>query len=147
MAENLKHDVYQEDEEEYVLLDLDAASVLVAVPPNAPSVLSGLDTLKPLLIIDDKVKLIGEYEETTGTCFVFSEDEAAPVDHEETGPSKADLFSRKCIIEPPRKQVKPIARLHKILKFRLLLKDDVQDGKLGRLVQIYSLIPAPTAKK
>ncbi|GKV38372.1 hypothetical protein SLEP1_g46289 [Rubroshorea leprosula] len=61
--------------------------------------------------------------------FLFAE--AAPVDHEETGPSEANLYSEKCIIEPnqtPRKQVKPIAWLHKILKFRLLLKDDVQDG-------------------
>ncbi|GLT67308.1 hypothetical protein SLA2020_396260 [Shorea laevis] len=135
MAENLKLDVHQEDDEEHVLLDLDAVSGQVDIPPNAPYVLSGLDTLNPLLIIDDKIKLIGEYEETIGTCFVFSEDEAAPVVHEETGPSEANLFSGKCIIDPnhaPRKQVKPIARLHKILKFRLLLDDDAQDEVVGQ---------------
>ncbi|GLT83365.1 hypothetical protein SLE2022_016580 [Rubroshorea leprosula] len=135
MAENLKVDVHQEDDEEYVLLDLDAVSGQVDIPPNAPYVLSGLDTLNPLLIIDDKIKLIGEYEETIGTCLIFSEDDAAPVVHEETGPSEANLFSGKCIIDPNqalRKQVKPIARLHKILKFRLLLDDDAHDGMVGQ---------------
>ncbi|EOY12881.1 Transcription factor TFIIIC, putative isoform 2, partial [Theobroma cacao] len=90
----------------------------------------GLDTTNPILLIDQKVKLIGEYEETIGTCLVFSEDEASPVVHEETGPSEANLFSGKYIIDPnqaPRKQVKPVAQLHKILKFRLLLDDDAQD--------------------
>ncbi|TYH44296.1 hypothetical protein ES332_D11G184400v1 [Gossypium tomentosum] len=85
--------------------------------------------MNPILIIDKKVKLIGEYEETIGTCFVFSEDEASPVVHEETGPSEANLFSGKYILDPnqaPRKQVKPVARLQKILKFRLLLDEDVQ---------------------
>ncbi|GKV38370.1 hypothetical protein SLEP1_g46286 [Rubroshorea leprosula] len=110
MAENLmKHDVYQEDVEEYVLLDLDAVSGLVDIPAKAPYVLSISSRSWDFQLS------IGEYEEITGTCFVFSEDEAAPVDHEETGPSEANLFSRQCIIEPPRKQVKPIARLHKIL--------------------------------
>ncbi|GKV15914.1 hypothetical protein SLEP1_g26647 [Rubroshorea leprosula] len=74
MDENLKVDVHQGDDEEYVLLDLDAVSEQVDIPPNAPYVLSGLDTLNPLLIIDDKIKLIGEYEETIGTCLIFSED-------------------------------------------------------------------------
>ncbi|KAL1147984.1 hypothetical protein V6Z11_A10G093600 [Gossypium hirsutum] len=55
--------------------------------------------------------------------------EASPVVHEETGPSEANLFSGKYILDPnqaPRKQVKPVARLQKILKFRLLLDEDVQ---------------------
>ncbi|MED6153267.1 hypothetical protein PIB30_100249 [Stylosanthes scabra] len=62
-----------EDEEEYVLLDLDAVTNLVNIPPNAKYILTGLDTLNPLLIIDDKLKLIGEYEETIGTCIAFTE--------------------------------------------------------------------------
>ncbi|KAK8589077.1 hypothetical protein V6N12_023484 [Hibiscus sabdariffa] len=124
MEKNEKVDGYEEEEEdsEYVLLDLDAVSSLIDVPPNAPYTLSGLDTMNPILIIDEKVKLIGQYEETIGTCFVFSEDEASPVVYEETGPSEANLFSGKCIIDPnqaPRKQVKPVARLQKILKFKL----------------------------
>ncbi|GKV46631.1 hypothetical protein SLEP1_g53606 [Rubroshorea leprosula] len=41
------------------------------------------------------------------------------------------VAARKYMIDPnqaPRKQVKPIARLHMILKFRWLLNDDAQDG-------------------
>ncbi|KAF5940880.1 hypothetical protein HYC85_022047 [Camellia sinensis] len=105
-----------EDEEEYVLLDLDGVSGQVDIPPNAPYVLS-----------------IGEYEETIGTCFVFTEGEAAPVVHEETGPSEANLFSGKFIIDPkqaPSKEVKPIARLHKILRFSLLPETEVEDSTL-----------------
>ncbi|XP_012084945.1 uncharacterized protein LOC105644262 isoform X1 [Jatropha curcas] len=131
MEEDLTRRCHEEDqEEEYVVLDLDAISGQVDIPPDAPYVLSGLDTLNPTLIIDGKLKLIGEYEETIGTCLVFSEDEGPPVVHEETGPSEVNLFSGKYIIDSnqaPSKQVRPVARLHKILKFRLLL-DDGQDA-------------------
>ena len=52
--------------------------------------------------------------------------------HEETGPSEANLFSGKFLIDPkqvPAKEVKPIARLHKVLKFRLLLPEiDIDDA-------------------
>ncbi|XAR68361.1 hypothetical protein NMG60_11003460 [Bertholletia excelsa] len=119
-----------EDEEEYVLLDLDSVFGQAIIPPNAPYVLSGLDTSNPILTIDNKLKLIGKYEETIGTCFVFNEGEAAPVVHESTGPSEANLLSGKCIVDPkqaPSKEVKPIARLHKILKFRLLSETESPD--------------------
>ena len=56
--------------------------------------------------------------------------EVPPIVHEETGPSEANLFSGACIIDPnqaPTKKVKPVTCLQKILKFRLLLDDDVQD--------------------
>jgi general transcription factor 3C polypeptide 6 len=33
----------------------------------------GLDTLNPVLTIDGKIKLVGEYIETIGTCLAFSE--------------------------------------------------------------------------
>ncbi|KAK2368090.1 general transcription factor 3C polypeptide [Trifolium repens] len=56
-----------EDQDEYVLLDLDGVYGLIDIPPNANYVLTGLDTLNPVLIIDDKFKLVGEYEETIGT--------------------------------------------------------------------------------
>ncbi|KAK2992982.1 hypothetical protein RJ640_004494 [Escallonia rubra] len=122
-----------EEEEEYVLLDLDDVYGQVDIPPNAPYVLSGLDTLNPTLVIDNKLKLIGEYEETIGTCFqsrlFFAE--ATPVAHEETGPSEVNLFSGKFIVDPkqsPTKQVKPIARLQKILKFRVVLEADTEDS-------------------
>ncbi|XP_040990066.1 general transcription factor 3C polypeptide 6 isoform X2 [Juglans microcarpa x Juglans regia] len=120
---------HQGDEEEFVLLDLNSVSGQLDIPSNAPYVLSGLDTLNPVLIIDDKLKLIGEYEETIGTCLVFTEEDTTPVVHEETGPSEANLFSGKCIIDPngaPSKGVKPVARLHKILKFRLAPDADNQ---------------------
>ncbi|XP_062168309.1 uncharacterized protein LOC133874494 isoform X1 [Alnus glutinosa] len=117
------------DEEEFVLLDLNCLSGILDTPPNAPYVLSGLDTLNPVLVIDDKVKLIGEYEETIGTCLVFKEEDGTPVVHEETGPSEANLFSGKCIIDPnqtPSNHVKPVAQLQKILKFRLAPDTDIQ---------------------
>ncbi|KAK9077501.1 hypothetical protein SSX86_005838 [Deinandra increscens subsp. villosa] len=117
------HDQVESEEDEYVILDLDAVSEQVHIPPNAPYILSGLDTLNPILIIDDKIKLIGEYEETVGTCIVFSENDAPPEVHEETGPSEANLFSGKCIVNPnqvPRKQVKPVCQLQRILRFKLL---------------------------
>ncbi|XP_028807523.1 general transcription factor 3C polypeptide 6-like isoform X2 [Neltuma alba] len=63
-----------QDQEEYVLLDLDSVSGSLDIPPNAKYVLTGLNTLNPLLIIDDKLKLVGEYEETIGTCIVFTEE-------------------------------------------------------------------------
>ncbi|KAG6634467.1 hypothetical protein I3843_12G119500 [Carya illinoinensis] len=103
---------HQGDEEEFVLLDLNSVSGQLDIPSNAPYVLS-----------------IGEYEETIGTCLVFTEEDATPVVHEETGPSEANLFSGKCIIDPSRarsKDVKPVARLHKILKFRLAPDADDQ---------------------
>ncbi|KAL4580297.1 hypothetical protein LXL04_016485 [Taraxacum kok-saghyz] len=118
------------EEEEYVLLDLDSVSGQLHIPPNAPYVLSGLDTLNPILIIDDKIKLIGEYEETIGKCLVFTENDASPVVHEETGPSEVNLFSGKCIInsdDVARKQVKPVCQLQKVLRFKLL-QDDQTDN-------------------
>ncbi|KAI3708423.1 hypothetical protein L2E82_37592 [Cichorium intybus] len=121
-------------EEEYVLLDLDSVSGQIHIPPNAPYVLSGLDTLNPILIIDEKIKLIGEYEETIGTCLVFSENNAPPVVHEETGPSEANLFSGKCIINPnegTKKQVKPVCQLQKVLRFKLLQDDQtIEDSSM-----------------
>ncbi|XP_073313285.1 uncharacterized protein [Primulina huaijiensis] len=62
-----------EEEEEYVLLDLDSVSADINIPQDAPYVLFGLDTLNPILIIDNKIKLIGVYEETIGTCIIFDE--------------------------------------------------------------------------
>uniref|UniRef100_A0A2K2CBB9 Transcription factor TFIIIC triple barrel domain-containing protein n=1 Tax=Populus trichocarpa TaxID=3694 RepID=A0A2K2CBB9_POPTR len=73
-AELMHHDDEEAlEEEDYVLLDLEAVFAQVDITPNTPYVLSGLDTPEPIMIIDDKVKLIGKYEDTIGTCFVFSE--------------------------------------------------------------------------
>ncbi|KAL2496056.1 Transcription factor TFIIIC [Forsythia ovata] len=117
-----------EEEEEYVLIDLDSVYADIDIPPNAPYVLSSLDTLNPILVIDNKIKLIGEYEETIGTCLVFNESDAVPELHEETGSSEANLFSGKCIVDPksPGKQVNPIASLHKVLKFRLFSEAGIE---------------------
>ncbi|PRQ25108.1 hypothetical protein RchiOBHm_Chr6g0279991 [Rosa chinensis] len=111
----------EEEEEEYVLLDLDSVYSQLQIPPNAPYVLSGLDTMQPVLILDGKFKLIGQWDETIGTCLLFKE-EVVPVVHEETGPSEANLFAGKCIVDQKQsssKQVKPVGRTHRILKFRL----------------------------
>ncbi|XP_062024903.1 uncharacterized protein LOC133740991 isoform X1 [Rosa rugosa] len=110
-----------EEEEEYVLLDLDSVYSQLQIPPNAPYVLSGLDTMQPVLILDGKFKLIGQWDETIGTCLLFKE-EVVLVVHEETGPSEANLFAGKCIVDQKQsssKQVKPVGRTHRILKFRL----------------------------
>ncbi|XP_062008660.1 uncharacterized protein LOC133725419 [Rosa rugosa] len=71
-------------EEEYVLLDLGSVSSQLQIPANAPYVLSGLDTMHPVLIINDKLKLTGKWDETIGTCLIFKEG-ASSVIHEETG--------------------------------------------------------------
>ncbi|VVA40956.1 PREDICTED: general mRNAion factor 3C polypeptide 6 [Prunus dulcis] len=120
-----------EVEEEYVLLDLDSAYSQFDIPPNAPYVLSGLNTEHPVLTIGDKLNLIGEYHETVGTCLIFKEEVASPVVHEETGPSEANLFAGKCIVDPNQpqsKQVKPVTSLHRIIKFRLAPNVDSDDA-------------------
>lgn len=132
MDTNLAQDNQGDDEEEYVLLNLDGVLGQVDIPPNAPYTLSGLDTLNPVLVIGDKVKLIGEYEETIGTCIVFSESDSTPVVHEETGPSEMNLFTGKCIVDPNKasaKKVKPVTRLQKILKFSLSTENETQEAR------------------
>ncbi|PWA39919.1 transcription factor TFIIIC, tau55-related protein [Artemisia annua] len=115
-------DQVEGEEDEYIILDLDGVCPSqVHIPPNAPYVLTGLDTLNSILIIDDKIKLIGEYEETIGTCIVFSENDAPPVVHEETGPSETHLSARRSSKnQGPKKLVKPVCQLQKILRFKLL---------------------------
>ncbi|KAJ9671682.1 hypothetical protein PVL29_025409 [Vitis rotundifolia] len=55
---------------------------------------------------------IGEYEETFGTCLVFSQGRKFIVDCNQASAN----------------EVKPIASLQKILRFRLLHEGDVQDA-------------------
>ncbi|WOL10139.1 hypothetical protein Cni_G18893 [Canna indica] len=117
-----------EDEEEYVLLDLDDVCVEADIPANAPYVLSDMDTMNPVLLIGDHLKLIGEYQETIGTCYVFSENDDTPTTTmcPETRPSETNSSKDKGIVdakEAPSKQVKPIASVHKILKFKLVTED------------------------
>ncbi|XP_030492680.2 uncharacterized protein LOC115708805 isoform X1 [Cannabis sativa] len=102
-----------DNEEEYVLLDLDSVSGQLDIPPDAPYVLSGLDTMNPMLTIGG-LKLIGEYEETVGTCLIFTEKDAEPLVHEETGPSEENLFSGKCIIDPSEPQTKQVKERRKL---------------------------------
>ncbi|XP_073046918.1 uncharacterized protein [Primulina eburnea] len=103
------------EEEEYVLLDLDNVSADIDIPQDAPYVLS-----------------IGEYEETIGTCIIFDESEVTPIAHEQTGPSETNLLSSRRLMDPkqtPAKQVNPLTSLHKVLKFRLFLDADDENGE------------------
>ncbi|CAH8316721.1 unnamed protein product [Eruca vesicaria subsp. sativa] len=106
----------EEEEEEYVLMDLDDVSRHIDFPPDAPYTLSGLDTLNPILTIDGKIKLVGEYLETIGTCLAFSDKEVAAAEN-----------------KTPGKTVQPVAKLHKILKFRLALDNDDGETKASNL--------------
>ncbi|XP_075512260.1 uncharacterized protein LOC142547727 [Primulina tabacum] len=122
----------REEIEKYLLLDLDSISADIDISQEAPYVLYGLDTLNPILIIDNKIKLIGEYEETIGTCIIFDESEVEPIAHEQTGPSETNLLSSRRLMDPkqtPSKQVNPLASLHKVLKFRLFLDADDENGE------------------
>ncbi|CAJ2659620.1 unnamed protein product [Trifolium pratense] len=103
-----------EDQDEYVLLDLDGVYGLIDIPPNANYVLT-----------------VGEYEETIGTCIAFSEQDT-PVGHEETEPSETNLVSGTRLIDssqPSTKQVKPVCQLHKILKFKLSPDSEIRTAE------------------
>ncbi|VVB05542.1 unnamed protein product [Arabis nemorensis] len=91
------------EEDEFVLIDLDDVTRHIDIPSNAPYTLSGLDTLNPVLTIDGKIKLVGEYIETIGTCLAFSDKEEVPVDENHTA----------------KKLVEPVTKIHKILKFSI----------------------------
>ncbi|TVU15108.1 hypothetical protein EJB05_38610 [Eragrostis curvula] len=79
------------EEEEYVLLELDDC-LYSDISPGAPFVLSGLDTLTPTLAVGDGLKMIGEYEETVGTCYLFSESEPEPKPSAEMPPSGENKY-------------------------------------------------------
>ncbi|CAN6268641.1 unnamed protein product [Urochloa humidicola] len=107
------------EEEEYVLLELDPC-LYSDISPGAPFVLSGLDTVTPTLTVGDGVKMIGEYEETVGTCYLFSESEteSKPLS-DETTPSEANMDkSAGSSKEALSKEVNHLASVQKILKFR-----------------------------
>ncbi|XP_068338886.1 uncharacterized protein [Pyrus communis] len=105
------------------------SSATVQSPPATVN-FEGLNTEHPVLSIGDKLKLIGEYQETVGTCLIFKQEDASAAVHEETGPSEANPFAGKCIMDPnqsPGKQVKPVSSLQRILKFRLAPDLDSHD--------------------
>ncbi|XP_020085261.1 general transcription factor 3C polypeptide 6-like [Ananas comosus] len=109
------------NEEEFLLLDLDDICVYSDIPANAPYTLSGLDTANPTLVIGDRLKLIGEYQETIGTCYIFSEDGETATRNADTRPSETNLINEKHISDSNQassKQVKPVASLYKALKFK-----------------------------
>ncbi|KAG2640830.1 hypothetical protein PVAP13_2KG121400 [Panicum virgatum] len=109
----------EEEEEEYVLLELDHC-LYSDILPGAPFALSGLDTLTPTLTVGDGLKMIGEYEETVGTCYLFSESEAEPKPpSDETTPY--DVTTEKPVTssnEALSKEVNHLASVQRILKFR-----------------------------
>ncbi|ESQ48423.1 hypothetical protein EUTSA_v10021755mg [Eutrema salsugineum] len=98
-------------EAEYVLMDLGDVARHIDIPSNASYILSGMDTLNPVLTIDGKFKLVGEYTETIGTCLAFSEKEVSVGENQK-----------------PQKITETVGKLHKILKFRLAAFDN-EDGE------------------
>ncbi|XP_021319002.1 general transcription factor 3C polypeptide 6 isoform X2 [Sorghum bicolor] len=111
------------EEEEYVLLEL-GDCLYSDLSPGAPFVLSGLDTLTPTLIVGNGLKmvshvLIGEYEETVGTCYLFSESAQPKPASNETRPSEENTDKpTSCSKEALSKEVNHLASVQKILKFR-----------------------------
>jgi len=106
------------EEEEYVLLELDHC-LYSDISPGAPFVLTGLDTLTPTLTVGG-LKMVGEYEESVGTCYLFSEsdaeskppsDETTPSDENKNKPAGSSK-------QAPSKEVNHLASVQKILKFR-----------------------------
>ncbi|KQK22125.1 uncharacterized protein LOC100827200 isoform X2 [Brachypodium distachyon] len=138
----------KEEEEEYILLELDDC-LYSDIQPNAPYILSildpplmpptvhrlvhfttlGLDTLTPTLVVGDGLKMIGEYEETVGTCYLFSESDAPPkpiCDEAALAQGNKDKqasISKDGMKEVPPKEVKHLASVQKILKFRSINED------------------------
>nr|CAJ86381.1 OSIGBa0155K17.8 [Oryza sativa] len=88
----------------------------------------GLDTLTPTLILGDGLKMIGEYQETIGTCYLFSETNAPPKPiHGEMAPPEENKDKQaSCSKEVPSKEVKHLASVQKILKFRSINADHEQ---------------------
>lgn len=117
----------EEEEEEHILLELDDC-LYSDIPPNAPYVLFGLDTLTPTLIVGDGLKMIGEYEETVGTCYLFSESDASqkPIRDEMAPCGENKNKQASSSKESPSKEVKHLASVHKILKFRSINVDQQQ---------------------
>ncbi|TKW05597.1 hypothetical protein SEVIR_7G186800v4 [Setaria viridis] len=109
----------EEEEVEYVLLEL-GDCLYSDISPDAPFVLSGLDTMTPTLVVGDDLKMIGEYEETVGTCYLFSESEAEPKPpSDETTPSEENMDKpASSSKEGSLKEVNHLASTQKILKFR-----------------------------
>uniref|UniRef100_A0ACD5UDW3 Uncharacterized protein n=1 Tax=Avena sativa TaxID=4498 RepID=A0ACD5UDW3_AVESA len=116
----------EEEEEEYVLLELDDC-LYSNIQPNAPYILSGLDTLTPTLILGDGLTMIGEYEETVGTCYLFSESDAppkpVPAGAAPRKENKDKQASNSKEAPAPSKEVKHLASVQKILKFRSVSED------------------------
>ncbi|KAI0500938.1 hypothetical protein KFK09_019156 [Dendrobium nobile] len=129
MEANLEQGTQAENDEEYVLLDLENVCMQADIPANAPYTLSGLDTLNPTLTIGNRLKLIGEYQETIGTCYMFCERDAeAAVKNADIGSCSGNFPKNQQHTggpnQSPCKQIRLVASTQKILKFRL--QADVQ---------------------
>ncbi|XP_039114659.1 uncharacterized protein LOC120250004 [Dioscorea cayenensis subsp. rotundata] len=133
MEVKLRQNEQADVEEDYLLLDLDSVCVQGDIPANASYVLSGLDTQNPVLTIANHLKLIGEYQETMGTCYVFSEkDGVTQVMHSENHISETNFPKDTSITNStqlPAKELKLITGLHRVLKFRLASEDESQSAK------------------
>ncbi|BBN16613.1 general transcription factor 3C polypeptide 6 [Marchantia polymorpha subsp. ruderalis] len=109
-----------EEEDEYVILDLEEVFHGAALPANCAYTLSGLDTMNPVLTLGDDLKLIGEYEETMGTVLVFTErDEEVPEDERIRGSNLKETGTRK--------RVSSLCQTQRKLKFRLMERKESKD--------------------
>ncbi|KAF8044242.1 hypothetical protein BT93_A2279 [Corymbia citriodora subsp. variegata] len=84
---------------------------------------------------------IGHNVETVGTCIALTEEGTSFIIPEETRPSEANKSSGKCNMNPnqcPSKQVKPVACISKILKFKLLVDTDVPDANAQPWKRIFN---------
>ncbi|KAL3683555.1 hypothetical protein R1sor_001577 [Riccia sorocarpa] len=110
----------EDEEEEYVMLDLSQIFHGASLPPNCSYTLSGLDTMNPVLTLGDDLKLIGEYEETVGTILVFTESEEE-VPREER---KRGINDNR-----PRKRTSNFCKTERKLKFMIMDEDERKEEK------------------
>ncbi|KAG6543886.1 hypothetical protein Mapa_014726 [Marchantia paleacea] len=112
--------VEHEEEDEYVILDLEEVFHGAALPANCAYTLSGLNTMNPVLTLGDHLKLIGEYEETMGTVFVFTErDEEVPEDERIRGSNIKETGTRK--------RVSSLCKTQRKLKFRMVERKESKE--------------------
>lgn len=138
------------EEAEYILLELEDG--LVPPATNCPFSLSGLDTMNPILELGDGTKLIGHYEETIGTCLIFSEQDEGETDFQQntevddSGQEEPKGAKNDSAFEPnplyvkgfpesnpaKRKRAQPVCCLQKKLKFRAIIENDEKKNLIQR---------------
>ncbi|KAL3699249.1 hypothetical protein R1sor_017271 [Riccia sorocarpa] len=110
----------EDEEEEYVMLDLSQIFHGAALPPNCSYTLSGLDTMNPVLTLGDDLKLIGEYEEAVGTILVLTEREEEVLGEER---------KRGISENHTRKRISNFCKTERKLKFRIMDEEERKGEK------------------